>query len=119
MAKKDMVLVTDVVKNKEGIDELVTKTYPYPIFVKGSITKQAIDLGAKLEGAESDISSDIVDDMADFVVNVYGDQFDRDELIDGLQAHEVMNKLGDVLSFVMSGEEQENESRKFIQAKTS
>lgn len=116
---RDMKLVVDIVE-KEGKQELVYKTYPYPIFVKGSITKQAIDLGAELEGIEENISSDVVDKMADFVVNVYNQAFTRDELIDGIQAHELMPKLSSVLQFVMgTGDESKSKQEKFIEAKKS
>lgn len=118
MAKKDMKLVTGI-KTVDEEQQLEYKTYPYPIFVKGSITKQAIDLGAELEGIEENISSDIVDKMADFVVEVYGKQFKRDELIDGIQAHELMPKLSSVLQFVMSGDEEKGKQEKFIQEKNS
>lgn len=118
MAKKDMELVTGV-KEVNGEQVLEYKTYPYPIFVKGSITKQAIDLGAELEGIEKNISSDVVDKMADFVVEVYGRQFERDELIDGIQAHELMPKLSSVLQFVMSGDEDKGKQKEFIQEKTN
>lgn len=117
---KDMKLVTGVKEADDGTQKLEYKTYPYPIFVKGSITKQAIDLGAELEGIEENISSDVVDKMADFVVNVYGNQFDRDELIDGIQAHQLMPRLSRVLQEVMgSTDDSSGKQEKFIQEKNS
>lgn len=115
---KDMKLVTGVKEDDEGKQTLEYKTYPYPIFVKGSITKQAIDLGAELEGIETNISSGVVDKMADFVVNVYGNQFEREELIDGIQAHELMPRLSRVLQEVMgAGDDSKTKQENFIKEK--
>ena len=118
MAKnRDLKLVTGV-KTVDGEQQLEYKTYPYPIFVKGGIVKRAVDLASKLESQE-DLSSSIVDDMADFVVDVYGNQFTRDELIDGTQAHELMEKLSEVLQLVMTGEAVKGKQKEFIQEKMS
>lgn len=118
MADRTMKLITGVSVVDEE-QQLEYKTYPYPIFVKGGLIKKAIDLAAKLESGDNEFSGATVDELADFVVEVYANQFTRDELIDGLQAHEVIPKLSGVLEFVITGEEQQGKQRQFIQEKTN
>ena len=103
----------------DGEQQLEYKTYPYPIFVKGGLVKKAIDLAAELENKENEFNGEMVDKLADFTVEVYANQFTRDELIDGIQAHELMIKLSDVLQFVIMGEENKGKQKEFIQEKTS
>lgn len=119
MADRTMKLVTGVRTNHEGQQELEYRTYPYPIFVKGGLVKKAVDLAAAMESEENEFSGQVIDELADFVVEVYAKQFTRDELIDGLQAHEVMTKLSDVLQFVIMGEENKAKKNQFIQEVTS
>lgn len=118
MTDRTLKLVTgiDIV---DGEQQLVYKSYPYPIFVKGGLVKKAIDIAADMEQTENTTMAQNIDKLADFVVEVYGNQFSRDELIDGIQAHELMEKLSGVLKFVISGEENSGEQKKFIQEKMS
>src|SRR5699024_12799413 len=69
MAKKTLTLVTGIDEEK---NEVITQDYPYPIFVKGSLVKKAIDLGVELEKlGEENVDSGVVDDLADFAVELY------------------------------------------------
>ncbi len=103
----------------DGEKQLVYTTYPYPLHAKGGLIIKAIDLAASLENAEDNINSKMITDLADFVVEVYAKQFTRDELIDGLQVHEVLETLTGVLQFVIAGNQRSGESKEFIQKKTS
>lgn len=117
MSKKTITLVKDIKVNEEtGKHELVTEDYAYPIFVKGSLVKKAIDLGVELEKNE-ELSSKIIDKLANYAVELYGRQFTKDELIDGTNADELLNLLTGILGSVMGGSE-ENETKKFIEAKS-
>ena len=118
MADKTMKLITGV-KTVDGKQELEYTTYPYPLHVKGSLIIKAIDLASTLEKTEENINSKMITDLADFVVEVYAKQFTRDELIDGLQAHEVIETLTGVLQFVIAGNQKLGENKEFIQKKTS
>lgn len=118
MADKTMKLITGT-KTVDGEQQLEYTSYPYPLHVKGGLIIKAIDLAASMEKADENISGKMVTDLADFAVEVYNKQFTRDELIDGLQAHEVMETLTGVLQFVISGENQLGEKKEFIQKKTS
>lgn len=114
---KTIKLITGVKMNDNGEQELVYKEYPYPIFVKGSIVKKAIDLGADMESASENINSKLIDDLADFTVELYAKQFTRTELIDGTQADELMDMLISKLTLVLGGEEDKAETKKFIEEK--
>ena len=101
MTNKTITLVTGVSKE----NELITQDYAYPIFVKGALVKKAIDLGVKLNKSVDGINSGFIDELADFAVELYGKQFKRDELIDGIDATELIKKLTEVLGMVMGGAE--------------
>src|SRR5699024_6917105 len=79
MSKKSIKLVTD-------FETLETKEYPYPAFVKGSFVKRALELGAKMDKQGQDVDETVIDDLADFAVDLYGNKFTREELIDGTDA---------------------------------
>lgn len=126
MAKKAITLVKDIevveVVQEDGTIEkqqkLVTEDYPYPIFVKGGLVKKAIDLGVKMEkSGEENIDSSVIDDLADFAVELYGKQFKRNELIDGIEATELFDTLTGILSSVMGGDEGNEQTKKFITEK--
>lgn len=117
MAKnRDLKLVTGV-KKVDGEQQLEYKTYPYPIFVKGGVVKEALTLGAELEKPENGLSADLLDELADFVVELYGKQFTRDELIDGIQANDLIQTLMKPLREIVIGKQVENETENFIQEK--
>lgn len=116
MSRKTITLVTDVKVNNKGEQELVTVDYDYPLFVKGSLVKKAIDIGAELE-KDNEVNSKVIDKLANFAVELYGKQFTRDELIDGTDASELITLLTSILSIVMGGNEG-NETKKFIEGKS-
>lgn len=114
MYKQPVVLVKDVeiveVEQEDGTvkkeQKLITEEYPYPIFVKGSLVKKAINLGAKFENAETKVDEKIIDDLADFAVALYGNQFTRSELIDGLDASDLLSTLIGIMSSATQGNNQ-------------
>jgi len=115
MAKKTLTLVTGIDEEK---NEVITQDYPYPIFVKGSLVKKAIDLGVELEKlGEENVDSGVVDDLADFAVELYNKQFTRDELIDGIDASDLFTKLTEILSSVMGGDGGNAQTKKHITEK--
>lgn|SRR5699024_6584765 len=115
---KKIELVTEVVENDKGEQELVKETYHYPIFVKGSLVKRAIKLGVELEKSTEAIDEDIIDKLAKFAVELYGNRFTVEELIDGIDASELVDTLVSILSSVMGGGE-DTTQKKFIEEKMS
>jgi len=111
MSKKSIKLVTD-------FETLETKEYPYPAFVKGSFVKRALELGAKMDKQGQDVDETVIDDLADFAVDLYGNKFTREELIDGTDATELIDLLVDTLMSVM-GTGAQIEQKKFMKEKTS
>src|SRR5699024_8609212 len=111
MSKKSIKLVTD-------FETLETKEYPYPPFVKGSFVKRALELGTQMNKEGQEVDETIIDDLADFVVDLYGNKFTREELIDGTDATELMDLLIDTLMSVM-GAGAQIEQKKFMKEKTS
>lgn len=115
---KTIKLVTGIEVNDAGEQELVEKEFPYPIFVPGGLVKKAIDLGAKLEKSSDSVSGKLIDDLADFTVELYGKQFTRQELVDGVHAEELMDTLLNNMMSVLGSDAQENETKKFIEEKS-
>jgi|SRR5699024_9893211 len=105
---KQLELVTDIKEDKDGNQELVTEAYNPPIFVKGSMVKKAISLGVKLEKSTESISSEVVDELAAFAVELYGNKFTAEELIDGIDAKDLMNELMGILTSVMGGDDNQD-----------
>lgn len=101
---KTLTLVTEV----KG-DELITKTYNYPIFVKGLYLRKAIDLGAELEANAYVVQSDLFDRLTTFITELYGKQFTTDELTDGIHAGRIIDTYIDILMGTLQGDPSKNE----------
>ena len=109
-----LVTGTEIV---DGEQQLVYKSYPYPLFVKGGLVKKAFEIAAEMEKSSQEKIVQNIDKLADCVVELYGKQFTRDELIDGVQAHELLQTLNKVVEFVMTGESSGNGQKNVIQEK--
>jgi|SRR5690625_1478766 len=105
---KTLNLVTGI-KEAEGKQELETKEYLYPIFVKGIYTKKSIDLGAELQESEFVVSSDLFDRLTTFIVELYGKQFTSKELTEGIDSGKIINVYISVLFGVLQGDTSKNE----------
>jgi|SRR5690625_283437 len=103
MKDRTLKLVTGI-EVVDGEQQLVYESYPYPLFVKGGLVKKAFEIAAEMEKSNEETIEQNIDKLADFVVEVYGNKFTRDELIDGIQAHELIKTLMGVVQFVMTGE---------------
>lgn len=111
--KRNMIeLVTDV---KEG--EIVTKKYLTPPFIPFSVVYEALDIidqGDQTKGSEKEM----LDKMLDFVATkVYGGQFTKDDLFNGLHAPDAANVLREQILFVAQGAQ--NEATKKYLAKNT
>lgn len=101
---KSLTLVTGV----KG-EELETKTYQYPFFVKGIFTKKAIDLGAELEKNGYAVRADMFDRLTNFTVELYGKQFDQDDLVNGIDSRNIVETYLSIIMGVLQGDTSKNE----------
>lgn len=95
----ELTLVEDV----KG-EELVTKKYQFPIYVKGIFTKKAIDLGAELEENEYMVSGDMFDRLANYFVELYGKQFTYEGLVNGIDSRKIVSTFVEMLFSVLQGD---------------
>lgn len=122
--KRNMIeLVTAVVKGENEEEEKVeTKKYLTPVFIPLSVVYEAMDMMDTMIKAENttDVSTEreMIDTMLDFVATkVYGNQFTKDDLINGLHAPDAIQTLQDQVIFVAQGQ-QTNETKKFLEKKS-
>lgn len=100
---------------KEG--EVITETYLTPVFIPFSEVYEATDLMddvTKNEKKKSD--KQIMEEMIDFVVRIYGNQFTKEDIQKGLHGPGGNGVLFDQVLFVAQGKEN-NETKKFLAKK--
>lgn len=96
---RELKLVTEI----KG-DELITDKYQFPIFVKGVYTKIAIDLGVEVEENGYAVSGELFVKLANYFVELYGNKFTYDELVDGLDARKIVPTFIEMLFSVLQGD---------------
>lgn len=98
---KELTLVTDVdVKSKE----VKTETYQYPFFVQGIYTKKAIDLGVEVEENEYMINGELFEKLSNFFAELYGKQFTKEELTNGIDQRQIIEAFITMLFGVLQGD---------------
>lgn len=75
------------------------KTFSVP-FVKGRMLRTALKMNKTL-GQKTDLDDEILDELVDFVCNVFDNQFTSDQVFDGLPVDGMFIKLQSVLSEVV------------------
>ncbi|SDM14652.1 phage tail assembly chaperone G [Sediminibacillus halophilus] len=115
--KRHMIeLVTNV--TEEG--EVETKKFLTPPFIKSSVVYEAIDINAKIESDEKRDAKgekELYDEIMDFVANrVYGGQFTKEELFNGIHAPDLNQVLIDQIIFVARGV-QNDATKKYLAKK--
>lgn len=68
---------------------------------KGRMVRKAIALGGKLDPKR--ITEDTLDELMDFVVEVYDGQFTRDDAYDGLYSDELLPTVTDTVKAIAEG----------------
>jgi len=96
---KTLTLVTGV----KG-QELETKEYLYPVFVKGILIKKAIDLGAELQENNFLVGADLFDRLTAFVTELYGKQFTTEELTEGIHVGRIIETYISILMGTLEGD---------------
>lgn len=98
---RELTLVTDVdMKNKE----VKTETYQYPFFVQGIYTKKAIDLGVEVEENEYMVNGELFEKLSSFFVELYGKQFTKTELTNGIDQRKIIETYITMLFGVLQGD---------------
>lgn len=107
--KRNMItLVKDV---KEG--ELITETYWTPMFIPFGIVYEAMDLLDELEVSDTS-EREQMDKLMTFIADkVYGKQFKKKELFEGLHGPDAVATIMEQLLFVAQGV-QTDETKKFL-----
>jgi len=99
--------------------EIVTEKYLTPVFIPMSVVYEAIDLAGEIEdfngGAKEE--KDLIDKMLAFVADkVYGGQFTKQEIFEGLHAPDAIRVLQEQILFIARGM-QNSDTKKYLKAK--
>ncbi|TDM04068.1 phage tail assembly chaperone G [Macrococcus carouselicus] len=78
---------------------------------------QAMRLGAKLEKAGEDFDISMIEDLLDLIVDVYNEQFTKDELLAGIASEDFMTVLEQQLVMIASPEVDSAETKDFLAKK--
>lgn len=119
MAELKRHMIELVKEVKEG--ELVTEKYLTPVFIPMKVVYEAIDIAAEIEksGDSAQEEKDLIDKLLSFVADkVYGGQFTREELFQGLHGPDAIRILQEQILFVARGL-QNNETKKYLKEKKS
>lgn len=80
--------------------KLDDKTY-VAVAVKARMFRKAIEINEQIDFAQ--LKAKDLDKLMDFVVDVYGQKFNRDELYDGLPADKLMAVLSESINGIVGG----------------
>lgn len=109
--KRNMIeLVKEV---KQG--ELVTEKYLTPLFIPMKTVYEAIDIMEEIEASAGSAKAEkeIIDKLLIFVVDLYGKQFTKEELRDGLHGPTATQKLQEQVLFAARGV-QDDDTKKYL-----
>lgn len=78
---------------------------------------KAMRIGAKLEKAEENFDLNNIEELLDLIVEVYGEQFTKDELLAGIASEDFMKTLEEQMIMIASPEVDSNETKDFLDKK--
>lgn len=88
-------------KNEDCYIEKTTKTFEQTKF-KGRVLRNLLEIQGIFEGKQEDtFTIGDYDLMCEFLVNTFDNQFTTDDLLDGLETHEIMGCFGQVAEEIM------------------
>jgi hypothetical protein len=103
--KRNMIeLVVNPQEVAEG-GEPEVKKYWTPAFIPFTKVREAMELAAELEKGETENVAESMDKLADFVTDLYGGQFTKDELYNGLHAPSAIPVIQEQILFVAQGQQ--------------
>jgi hypothetical protein len=76
---------------------------------KGRAVREAIALANKMDPKK--INGEVFDELIDFTVDVYGKQFTRDDVYDGLYADEILQEMTKTVSTIAGGTSKKLETK--------
>lgn len=76
------------------------KTFKLPSFIPGRMIRKAVSF-TKMD--LNNIDEEGLDELIEYVTNVYGDKFTIDEFYDGIDARQMMDVIGDTITFIVNG----------------
>jgi hypothetical protein len=86
------------------------KTFTAP-FISGRMVRKTLEMNEKYD--LNNIKVETLDTLVDYVVDIYGSQFTRDDYYDGVPAHKLLSTIMEtakqINARVMSGEEDPNQ----------
>ncbi|GAA0491322.1 hypothetical protein GCM10008986_16780 [Salinibacillus aidingensis] len=109
--KRNMIeLVKEV---KQG--ELVTEKYLTPLFIPMRKVYEAVDMleYIQMSAGTSEAEKELIDKLLIFVVDLYDNQFTKDELFNGLHGPGAVKKLQEQVIFVARGV-QDEDTKKYL-----
>lgn len=100
----------ELVKNPDEVlkgGEVEIEKYWTPAFIPFKKVREALQLSQEME--KNDTSElDAVDKLADFIVDVYGNQFTKDDLFDRIHGPDAIQVMQENLVFVANGAQGES-----------
>jgi len=78
-------------------------------FVSGLMLRKLMQMDERID--YTDLSVDEYDELAGFVAEVFGNQFTADEFLDGVKSFKTLSVVGDVFSFVRTGEDPQSRNK--------
>lgn len=94
------------------------KKYWTPAFIPFTKVREAMELAAEMEQNDTSKTAESMDKLADFVTDVYGNQFTKDELYNGLHAPEAIPTIQQQIIFIAQGQQSDG-TKRFLSEKNS
>lgn len=98
---EDKIYTQDEEKNEVCHTEKTIKTFEQTKF-KGRVLRNLLEIQGVFDGKQEDtFTIEDYDLMCEFLVNTFDNQFTTDDLLDGLETHEIMGYFTQVAEEVM------------------
>lgn len=107
-------------------------TFLTPHFIPTSLWYETLDVMEEMEEMENKANKDLkagkpvnqnklmrdqMQLLQDVTVKIYGNQFNKEQLMDGLHAPNIIEELGEQVAFIARGQQNEA-SKKFVESKS-
>ena len=103
-------------ENKNEIDEIIDKTFVAP-FINGRKLKDTMSMASGID--VNNINAEIIDQMAAYIVDIYGKQFTIDEFYDGIEADKILSTFKECVDKVTGKLVNKSQQLEFLQGKNA